>query len=350
MDRLRSILYEAAVIFLCGVAIAVVIVFVQRALHASSIEHFREEYQNATPAEREVIADKYLKVFSTAELMQSVEEQNAAGVCHVQAHPIGRALYRANKNFTDSIRQCGGSCTYGCFHGVLMEMFATDSDTLGGVIEEQSPEQYLAHVQALAEVLCEKPEVESVVQKRTCYHGLGHVFENLAHNDLAAGILSCDIFHDRKANNACVNGVFMEYLFNASSSAVSITKTQEPCSAYPDHLAQCFMYKAYGWVRAWGGVEPAMQGCDSFGENRLLCIRSVARAGATEKLMETSAGFNVLCGTRTGDEHSECIVGALLKIIYLNDGDDSDRMCDTVAKPYRDVCVKLLHLYLAENI
>ena len=350
MDRIRTILYEAAIIFLSGVAITCLVIFIWNQTHRLTIQSFKKEYSTGVAADQLAIAEKYLKVFPVEKLMQAVEEQNANGTCHIQAHPIGRALYKANPNFTEGIRQCGGSCTFGCFHGVMMEMFATDSDTLGGVIEDESPKQYLAHVQSLAKDLCTKPEVESLVQKRTCYHGLGHVFESMQNNNLDRGLRACDIFKGPKEREACVTGIFMEHLFNPSAIAERNTKGEEPCNAYPQFTKECYIYKAYGWVIAWGGVQSAMRACDSFGERKLICIRDVARVGASEKKMETAAGFKELCGALRGDEYKECVSGAFLKIIYLNNGDDSDHACDSVALPFRKYCVDLLHSYLNENI
>ena len=350
MDRLRTILYEASLVFLCGVVIASVITIAWSATHRLTIERFKREYSRGMTADQQAIADTYINVFSVAELMQAVEEQNVDGTCHIQGHPIGRALYKTNPNFTEGIRQCGSSCTYGCFHGVMLQMFDTDSDTLGGVIEDETPEEYLAHVKTVAKDLCRKPEVQSVVQLRTCYHGLGHVFESMEHNDLGKGLHDCGIFKNAKEAEACVTGVFMEHLFNPSALIERNTKGEEPCSAYPQYTKECFIYKAYGWVTAWGGVAPAMKACDSFGDRKLICIRDVARVGANVKMLETSAGFNALCGAPAGDEYKQCVLGAFLKIIYLNNGDDSDAACADVAKPFREACVQVLHAYLADNI
>lgn len=348
-DRLRTILYEASVIFLCGVAIASVVSFVWNTKFKLTIDRFKSEYSKGMSDDQLMLAEKYLRKFPASDLIAAVEEQNIDGTCHIQAHPIGRAVYKQNQNFTDAIRVCGNSCTFGCFHGVLMQMFATDSDTLGGVVDEESPEAYLAHVKAIAKDLCSKPEVENLIQRRTCYHGIGHVFESMANNDLDDGLSSCNVFDEPRAKEACVTGVFMEHLFSASSTDIRITKGPEPCDAYPQYTRECYIYKAYGWVSAWGGAQPAFDACQSFGENTNLCIMNVARAAANEPMLGSWRGFEQLCGRFDGHEKSECIRGALMKIIYLNDGDDSDHACDRVSTLYRPSCIKVLHAYLAEN-
>jgi hypothetical protein len=260
------------------------------------------------------------------------------------------ALVPFDPNYAPGIKQCGNSCTFGCFHGVLMEMFQTDSDTFGGTIEDESPEMLLEHVRSVASSLCTRPEVEAVIQRRACYHGLGHVFETMSNNDISSGVTSCEVFSSAHAKEACVTGVFMEYLFNASSTPLRITKGQEPCSAFPEYTNQCYIYKAYGWIRAWGSVDAALKACTTFGEHELLCIRNVARAATTEEILASEDKINAQCGGLSGPDHDECIKGTLLKTIFLNDGDDSDHACDGVTEAYRPACVRELHSFLENTI
>jgi hypothetical protein len=339
MDRTRTILYEAARIFLTGVVFAIVIMSARSYLAGPSIVQFQKEYGGKPLAQQVSVAEKYLDSFTTSELNAAIEEQNKEGFCHSQAHALGRAVYKRTNNFTESIRQCGNSCTFGCFHGVLMQMFSTDSDTLGGAILEDSPDAYLAQVKTEAEGLCARPEVASEVHARYCYHGLGHVFGFIAGTSLDGGLASCNIYKNEHAALYCRSGVFMEYLFGPSQAHILYTKGPEPCDAYPAFTAKCYRYKAYGWIEVWGGVRPALKACDSFGTNMLLCIANTAEAAATEGLLGTREGMESICGGLTGEKRDACVDGALTKIIDLNDGDDSEHVCDLVAAEYRPRCL-----------
>lgn len=226
-----------------------------------------------------------------------------------------------------------------------MQMFSTDSDTLGGVIEEESTAEYLTHVQKVAHDLCTRPDVESVVHTRYCYHGLGHVFAYLSGNDLDATIRSCDTLRTPYGRGNCATGGFMEYLMSTSSVAVQNTKDDDVCDIHPQYRKACYRYKAYGWMQAWGGYEPALRGCDQFGEHRLQCIQSTAQAQAAAVIVESADNIRKLCKTLTGDGRIACIEGALLRVTELNNGDDSDQACANVEEPYHQYCLNYIRAF-----
>jgi hypothetical protein len=344
MESVSTFLFPIAVaILIAAVCIGGYIVYTER--HTDSLNAFVSAYAKGDALTRERIADEYLTRYPAQDLLDTLEARYADDVCHLQAHPIGRAIYKRTQNFTESTRQCGGACTYGCFHGVLMGMFATDSDTLGGVIEDESSEEYLAHVQRVAKDLCTKPEVESVVRKRTCYHGLGHVFEYIEHEDLQRGLKSCDVFEDASAHYSCVTGVFMEHLFSASSTAVMYTRDTRPCDAFPEYTNECYIYKSYGWLKAWGSTRAAITACESFGQTARSCIVHVAQAAANMKLLETKEGFDSICGSVPLQYRDACFEGAIVKVIDLNNGDDSEHACDRIALMYYGTCIDVLKAF-----
>ena len=346
MDRLRTTLFKAAVIVLSGAFIGVVVIGFQYFSDDPTLTRFVREYDAASPDHQEQIAQRYMEAVPVQDLLQAVEKKYSASVCHTEAHPIGRALYRKESNFTEAIRKCGGSCSYGCFHGVLMEMFSTDSDTLGGVIDEETPEAYLSRVQAEAKDLCTKPEVESVVRSRYCYHGLGHVFASLSGADLKGAVDACSIFADHYVAAACRTGAFMEYVLSPLNRQEYLRTDEAPCDAFPAFKSSCYRYKAYGWIDGWGSVDKAFEGCAAFGTDELLCIRSVAQAASTRSLVQTKAEFQALCHAFADERRVACIQGSLLRTIELNNGDDSDHACDSLEEPYRGYCVEYLHGYL----
>lgn len=347
MPGLRTVLFECSLIVLIGSAIAVVAVYGWKEFRYPTIAEFQRAYAQGDVLQQRAVAETYLKYFSPAELLQAIEVANADTTCHSQGHGIGRALYKSNPNFSAVIQQCGGSCTHGCFHGAMMEMFSTESDTLGGVIEDKTPESYLKHIQAVASELCTEPQVVSVVHPRFCTHGLGHVFAYFSPHDMDAAVHSCERLKTKFGVRGCESGVFMEYLFGTTSRAVFAGKGEAPCDRYPQYLQECYTFKAYGWLYEWGSVPRALEACHKNGIDANLCILTVAQAGANKKLMESDAGFEKLCGTLSGDERNTCITGAVLKIIDINNGDDTERLCDPVAPAYRNACLEELRSYTA---
>ncbi|MBP9757720.1 MAG: hypothetical protein KBD06_03915 [Candidatus Pacebacteria bacterium] len=345
MTRFRLIWYISAIAAVLVISAAYLATMY---LRNASINEFKREYEQSDLAGRQVVAANYLKFFSASDLLSAIEEQNVGRLCHVQGHAMGRAVYAQSKNLAESVRQCGNACTFGCFHGALMEMFLTESDTLGGVIEDESPENLIAHVKRMAPDLCDTPEVASAVPYRFCTHGIGHIFAFAAGKDLDTAVANCRVMKTRPALDACVSGVFMEHMFDPRYVADAESKTEAPCDRYPEFTAQCLLYKAYGWIRVWGGVEPALAACDSIGTSALICIRTVGEATSTAKLRSTKEGFRAICGSLSGDKFNACVRGTLLKIVDVNDG-DSDHLCDAVAPEYREACLRVTGDYLTYN-
>lgn len=341
-------LYECAVIFLSGVGIAMLITGLLHFYKRPTISDFKREYvAAATPENQVVVAEKYIDEFPLQDIINGIDEQYASVGCHIQGHAIGRVLYKHNKNFSDVVQKCGGACTYGCFHGAMMEMFETESDTLGGVVEEETPAQYIAHITDSARNLCTKPEVESVVRPRQCYHGLGHVFAYSAGRDLRAATDACNIFAPREARS-CRTGAYMEYQFSDLKQTREYVRSAQPCDAYPDDTYICLRYKAYSWLMAYGSIAAVMDKCNSFGPHILECIAATATAASSPKLLSTDEGIAQICGTRVGIQYKACIGGAFLNIINLNDGDDSEHLCDAVAPAFRDDCLSVRKKYLED--
>lgn len=342
-DRIRTLLYEASVIVLSGIAIAICATLIFRYFDRPTIAEFRREYFAGDVYHQAAIAEKYMRDFPVAALLQVIEEESASGMCHIQGHGIGRAIYKTNPNFGDAIRTCGGSCTHGCFHGAMLEMFQTDSDTLGGAIESESASDTLAAIIKAAPDLCSRPDVASVVKLRYCTHGIGHAFSYMSGNDLDRAVRDCDVLKEEHAINPCVSGAFMETFFSTSSASYMGDLSVAPCDRFPGTEILCYRYRVYGWLVAHG-LEQSFDTCASLGERLgLICIRSVAMAAARAEMMQKPNGLDPLCGTFTGEKRVECFIGAYLKIIDSNNGDDSDRLCDIVDVSYRSGCLSTLH-------
>ena len=339
MNRIRTLLYESSVIFLAGVLLAGISITVWRYARGPTLQTFQAEYAAAAIQDRQAISARYLRLFPAQDLLVALEDTYKDTLCHSQAHQFGRALYEQHKNFSEAVQQCAGYCSYGCFHGVMMELFATDSDTLGGAVADESSAQYLAHLTREAKDVCTKPEVERVVLPRPCFHGLGHVFAYGTAMDIKKAIAACGVFTDPLAEISCRSGVFMERIFSEATTSESYIKSVQPCDAFPDSTYMCYRYKAYGWLYIWHGLAPALKACDTFGGNSMFCIGATAMAASSPTLVATDEGINSLCGSLQGEKRDMCINGALTKIIDLNDGDDSEHICDAVAPAYHERCL-----------
>lgn len=343
----RSALRHASVIVFLGVVIALCAWIYLRA-QSPTIEDFKREYAVGDVLHQQAVAEKYMQLFPIEELLQAIEDANAEKNCHSEGHGIGRALYKADPNFASVIRTCGHTCTDGCFHGALMQMFVTGSDTLGGAIEGESRDTDLQQIRDEALTLCDRPEVASEVRPQYCAHGLGHIFAYFAPNDVGAAIRSCELLRHGYDIESCTSGAFMEYLFTASTSARYAYRGEAPCDQFPSHKRACYMYKAYVWLRAWPTPDAALGACDTFGGDADLCIYMTAQAISNKQILRSKAETEAICRSFSGDRYRNCIRGALQKIVGLNNGDDSPHLCDDVHPAYFDECLSVQREYVTK--
>lgn len=306
---------------------------------APDLNSFVLQSARADEIARERIAQTYLQTYTASELLNALENADRIS-CHTKAHPIGRAVYARTKNLSDSIAQCGSTCGDGCFHGALMEMFSSDSDTLGGVINEEAPEAYIAHVRAAAKDLCAQPEVADSVLPSFCLHGLGHVFAYVSDYDLAGSIESCSIFQG-DARKPCVSGVYMEYMSAEKNTGALSEKSFSPCTA-GEWSRFCFRFKGESSIAAWGSVPAALEACQTLTrELRSQCIAGIGFAKSTKDMFATASGPDSVCGTLTGEDKRSCVQGAMMQIA-VSEPILSNAVCDRMDAAFRTLCVDSL--------
>lgn len=305
-----------------------------------SIERFVSEYDATEDTEvRRTIAERYLEVFSVAELNHAIEIQYPLSKCHPQGHGLGRAVYAREQNFSAALEQCAAGCNYGCFHGVLMEMFSTDSDTLGGAVNEENPDALMEHIRAKARELCASPEVQSVVLPVFCSHGVGHVFATVT-DDLDRAVSSCGVFQYAIGRNTCSGGVFMEYGRQNKHRNEIAQKGLSMCDPYPEYRTQCYRYIAFVVVESLGGIRNAMNACRALGEERKYdCIFGMAYYEMGQDDFSYAGGPDAVCGSlQTAREMQSCIDGGLWDVVNRTADRTTSSSCDAMYPAYQERC------------
>lgn len=291
--------------------------------------------------EQQKIAEEYLKYYSPQELEAALEAAYPLASCHEQAHGLGRAVYAQTQSLAETIAQCGTRCNQGCFHGALMQMFSTNSDTLGGVIEDERPEAYLAHVKSLASRLCTQPEVADVVQRNFCVHGIGHVFEYANGYKLDEGLESCRVFN-APYTASCVQGVYMEFVGNPERAEELRTTDVSFCNRFHKSAPFCYAYMARFWLAHDGKIIPLLKQCQALhGERPTQCIWGVIFSISSIQLLSTDDGIDKYCGYLSGAEYDACIDGAIEKVVD-NDSSGTLNSCEALAPRFQRECTERL--------
>ncbi len=316
---------------------------------SDTVDAFVDAYLKSDEVGREAMTVAYLQNHPVAGLLENLEARESILQCHTDSHAIGRALYRVDPNLNDAISQCGTRCKNGCFHGVLMGLFSTNSDTMGGAIEDETPEAYIAHVTSVAKDLCGWKDVAGVIRPGSCVHGLGHVFTYVTNYDLKKSIGACGVFRTG-ARSACTGGAFMEYMYSEKEEESMVTRDIAPCDAYPQFMEECFRYKARGWVAAWGGATTGMEACTRLtGDIRAECIRGVAYEAIEPPMLKKSTGIDWLCDSLSEEDHRACTSGAVMKVV-VNFGGDAGPECDLMAPRFASICRSKLKEYLSVKL
>ncbi len=310
---------------------------------AKTIENFTHAYVNADESERQRLSESYLEDFSSKELLAA--QEHAFKICHFQAHPFGRAVYKKEQNFAGAIAQCGNSCNSGCFHGVLMEMFKTDSDNFGGLIEDEDPVAYLESITDDAKRLCASPELDGLVMPVFCQHGLGHVFAYVSDYNIKAALRSCTEMGPGFRSTACAGGAYMEYMGSTTDTAKFTKKDFFPCDKVQQYSQHCYRYKGKFMAEGWGGLKEAMEACATLSERRKIdCTRGVAFWTVTVEDLARENGLDAVCGTITDTkQHAECEYGAISYVVLSTDS-ATNEACERMSPQYQNECIEQFDL------
>ncbi len=300
---------------------------------------FLAEYLKADEGGKEAVTEKYMSILPGISLIDALEKRDP--LCHTDAHPFGRVIFRQTGNLAEALPVCGSKCSYGCFHGVLMEMFSTKSDTLGGTLLGESDTKILGEILAMSEQLCSRKEVMDWVVPWACIHGFGHVLMYMSQYNPQEAVAACQAFDDPTKDSICAGGAFMEFMQNDAYKASVREKNYFPCDLFPSYARSCFIYKGRPMVEGWGSVAGAIEGCralDSSAE-RLACIRGVGVTGGSLERLRKSDGLIGVCDSLTGDELAACIDGAVTYVVFRMEA-DSSKVCEEMAPEFEGICLQ----------
>ncbi len=314
--------------------------FVPPPAAAPSLEQFATDSANSVGNAQEQVAQLYLKYYSPQQLTSALAETYPGARCHSQAHGLGRAIYKQTLNLSSAMATCGTQCNEGCFHGVLMQMFSTDSDTLGGIIEDETADAYIAHVEAVAKDLCSQPEVAGIIKPIFCVHGLGHVFMYVSNYDLKKALPHCVLFNPA-IRSGCYFGLFMEYIAAPAVQQHLSTSDVTYCQSVPlDARKACYNYMSALWIvqHTYSSESAIMQACTRLNsDDALLCIHGASFQYGRRKLVSAHIDVDGFCSGLTDSMQRACVSG-LIDSVVDNDTSATNEDCKIFTDSYRSEC------------
>lgn len=302
------------------------------------MRQFLQAYDSADQTAKEFVAERFLSLLSSRDMIAALEKRDP--LCHSEAHPLGKEIYRETQNLPRSLAMCGSGCSYGCFHGVLMQMFSSESDNFGGAVTGISDADVFSEIIRSVPTFCAQREVQSVVTPWICLHGIGHVIMYLSHYDIAHALSVCEELPNATETSICAGGAFMEYIRSEDNAPAISQQNFFPCDQYPGFAKPCFVYKGQPMVRAFGSTDAALDACASLEpvDERTSCIRGVGVGGTSLEMLKRPGGLDPVCGSLVGRELMACIDGAVSSIVFRMEADKP--ACPSLASPYDQYCAQ----------
>jgi hypothetical protein len=171
------------------------------------------------------------------EFAQSIEGKSV-GEQHDRAHYFGKALYNSSDaSIENPIVVCDSRFSYGCLH-----------EYIANIVVEKG-------LSAMVEVSKGCSEQEEFLNRRGCYHGVGHgVLLALGYelDDLHGALQTCDSFSSGSSTEACYGGIFMEFNLRSGLADESEIRPLSDgvatlCTAVaPEYIEQC-VYRLPQW-------------------------------------------------------------------------------------------------------
>lgn len=234
--------------------------------------------RDAAMCSKPIIA-RLLKSHSGAEIMDMLEENVEAGVCHYMGHVVGQQSYIMYRDIDPAVSRCNIACESACEHGVVGEAFAQalgfDSEDID--LKHLSPEE----IEKVGPKLCQTSQ--------PC-HGVGHTLFQI-YERFDPALEACSQIATPRTRPFCFTGVFMEYADILTSRNMRVV----PEVSYPDATKLSTFCTEFE-------LKDARRAC-------FLYFPRIARAALGSGWTANLARVKAICESYTGDNRVACFVG-----------------------------------------
>lgn len=274
--------------------------------------------------------NNYYDLLGPKELLNIVNEDFR---CHMKGHNIGRVIYQRNKNIEQSMQICSSSCTFGCLHGVLFEIFESRMKSKGITLTDHID---IEQVKIVMNDICNDAKKSSGVNGYgSCVHGLGHALIGLTNDSIALALPYCDNFKEPKWIFYCSTGLYMQYFIDKKEDEIS-QPFNYPCGNF-SFPAACYRYKIDSIFKQTDYQEAIKECLGIVDKNEQHgCFNGIGFA-FSQSVQKNQIDLETLC--KNGDETDKrlCIEGAI-EVITTFDRDKSIDICKKLSSDSRTIC------------
>jgi hypothetical protein len=266
---------------------------------------------------------------------------NDTPFCHALGHNFGRVVYERTRDLAEATMICGPSCSNGCTHGVLMQMFMEKSGQTAASSEEHVKLEDLSSgfTQEIQGLCKENSPILLYTPIGNCYHAVGHALAILGGAKVRESLDLCKLFEERGwgAMYYCATGVYMERDIQHAESDAKVSKIY-PCANNP-FPAACFRYKLRSVFNFRTQLEEAQNTCLALtGSDRSGCFHGLG-FGAYRIVYQDPIKINEVC--KSGDDLDKrlCMEG-VFGFTNIYDRKIAARACEAYTAGSRELCEK----------
>ena len=283
---------------------------------------FLAEYQGVPADRRRTVLAAYVPTLGVAGILDALEAKYPT--CHDHAHELGKAAYAATYDLPGVLQACSTRCVSGCMHGVLMEAFAEQPQTL----------------RARVATLCDDPAMRRIHKRGDCVHGVGHGVAYVSGYDMKRALALCEAVGERAYQFYCASGAYMQF-FMTFEAKVAARSDHYPCDEAPRFAAACYRYEVFFIAARLGrqgkGLPAVIAECLALPTRvQPACFHGLGHA-SVGMVMQSPARIREVC--EQGPEAAQwlCIQGVVEKLAEL-DQPLALRVCAELQDRRADVC------------
>lgn len=314
-------------------------------------QQLEAEYRSPEFEERAFFA-KYVELMPAEAILDFLDTTETT--CHRQAHELGRAIFRKERDINKTLQICGNSCTNACMHGAIGEAFSDDPiQGMAGAHghEQKHPPAHHDHhakpdidrlIQKM-EGFCYEDQMSDMHKRGNCAHAMGHALMLSTDHNIGDSLSACSRFKEEGMDYYCATGVYMQYADNSDANGSRPAEVERwgsnyPCNQHPAYPAACYRYiVTYVKEERGLGLDHLMVLCSQLPANEKMgCFHGLG-AAYTPLVKARPDMLKAICAY--GNEHDQalCIEGAIEKLADF-DEEWAMKACQSLDKDNQQIC------------
>jgi len=280
----------------------------------------------------------YVRKFGAQAALQQLSSlEDEYGLCHDNAHNVGRFTYELYGE--EAFSECSTLCQSGCYHGAVEAYFREAGTT---------------NLKAGINSLCSSTDQFITYQ---CRHGVGHGLMAWTNYQLFEALEGCDLLDSIEAQHACYSGVFMENIGQSMAKSLGIeVHTTEylsndphyPCNIVGEkYKSICYFLQTDQMTNlANGNTSIAALNCDEVQEieSRSSCFMSLGRTIGGRSSYDHQWAIEQCSLVGNTEDRSRCLFGAISNTFWdKSQKDDALTFCSLLTIPAeKNMCYELI--------